>query len=647
MFKKTAGILFVCLHCLITGAAQEKEIELDPVTITSSLQQTKSSRTGRNILVIKGDQLINTPVHTIDDLLRYIPGIEVQARGPLGAQSDFTLRGGTFQQVLVILDGVRINDPNTGHFSSYLPIAPAEIERIEVLKGGSSAIYGSDAVGGVIHIISKSFAAKNKPASREFVTQATVGEYDLVNVNAGGFYTNGKTAVGGGILSNHTSGQRQRGARGYVHMNSASLSLNHNINANWQLGLRTAYDNRDFSAQNFYTGRKVDTATEQVKSFWNQVRLSYQKSKSSFSLNAGYKALEDNYQFNSVSVPNNNKSRLLQALGVYEHRFSQKTIVSTGIQYQNRVIRSNDRGNHQVNQVAGFATINQLIGPSFQVNPALRFDWHELGGAELVPQINASYRLQSLQLRSSAGKTIRYADFTEQFNNYNKPPFVGSGNRIGNPDLKAERSLSYEAGLDWYAANSFRFSATYFHRDYTKLIDYVLTPYEQMPRKDNLAPNGSFYLASNISEVMTKGIEADIQYQKKLNDGQSLLAGLGIVVLESESNNNTPSLYVSSHAKFLANFSLTYGTPWFSLSANGLYKVRGQQSQDESTSMIHAHLSRNYFVANVRGEVKLVKEMVSIFAQADNILNESYSDLLGSQMPGRWLMGGIRISLNK
>src|ERR1044071_3542229 len=103
---------------------------------------------------------MNLPVHSLDELLRYLPGIEVQMRGPMGSQADIVLRGGTFQQVLVILDGLRLNDPNTGHFNSYIPIAPAEIDRIEILKGASYAIYGSEAVGGVISIFSKTFAAK-------------------------------------------------------------------------------------------------------------------------------------------------------------------------------------------------------------------------------------------------------------------------------------------------------------------------------------------------------------------------------------------------------------------------------------------------------------------------------------------------------
>ena len=190
---------FLCLNGIHSVAQQlEKEnaspvTDLDPVTITTSLTPEKASKTGRNLLTIKGERFYSLPVHSVDELLRYLPGVEVQARGPMGAQSDIVLRGGTFQQVLVILDGVRLNDPNTGHFTSYIPIAPAEIERIEILKGASSAVYGSEAVGGVIHIITKTFDAKKGVNKSNAVAQITGGEYGLFNANAGGYFSNGTT----------------------------------------------------------------------------------------------------------------------------------------------------------------------------------------------------------------------------------------------------------------------------------------------------------------------------------------------------------------------------------------------------------------------------------------------------------------------
>lgn len=641
------GLLALVTVSTFTSWAQEQEIELDPITVTSSLQQVKSSRTGRNIIVIKGEQLVKSPVLSVDDLLRYVPGIEVQARGPMGAQSDFVIRGGTFQQVLVILDGNRINDPNTGHFTSYIPITPAEIDRIEIVKGGSSAIYGSDAVGGVVHIITKTFAAKNKPAAKEFYSQVVMGEFDLSSINAGGFYNNGKTAIGGGILSNNTSGQLQRGTRGYVHMNSASLSLNQQLGSDWQVGVRSSYDNRKFGAQNFYTALKMDTASEKVKTYWNSLRVAYKKQNNSLSFDAGYRATTDEFYFTPSSLPNQSRSRLFQGLGVFEHRFSEQTIISTGAQYQTKTIRSNDRGNHSVDQAAAFVTLNQQITPALLMNPALRVDWHELGGTELIPQLSLSYRLKALQLRANGGKTIRYADFTEQYNNYNKPPYVRSGNRIGNPDLEAETSFSYEAGVDWFAAEGVKLSSTYFNRDYDKLIDYILTPYSEMPRQGNLMPNGTFYLAKNIAQVTTKGVETDLLYQKKFSNQHSLLTNVGLVWLDSESENNTSSLYVSSHARYLANFTIRYATPMFAISSNGVYKQRSRQEQKETASLIQANLTSSYFVMNLRGEVLLMDNLVSLFGQVDNVFDCQYSDLLGAPMPGRWIMGGIRISLNK
>ncbi|MDP4260980.1 MAG: TonB-dependent receptor [Bacteroidota bacterium] len=638
---------------ITTVFAQNAETELDAVTVSASLQAQPSSRSGRNIVTIRGDQFDNLPVHSIDELLRYFPGIEVQQRGPMGSQSDIVIRGGTFQQVLVILDGVRLNDPNTGHFNSYIPIAPAEIERIEILKGASSAIYGSEAVGGVINIITKTFAANRKLSGspdgagrpgrekKQFSLEAGAGQYNLWNVNAGGFYQKGKTAVSGGVLTNNTDGQLQRGTRGYFNNNTASLSFNHYFNDSWQLSLRSAYDSRKFSAQNFYTTYVSDTAKEQVKTFWNQLRLAYQKAGDKLSFDLGYKAVQDNYAFNPAIAPNDNKSKLWQALIVYEHRFSGTTTLVSGGQFQDRTIRSNDRGDHAVKQAAAFAIINQAVGKNFFVSPALRLDWDERGGTELVPQVNLSCKEGKFQLRASAGKTIREADFTERFNNYNKP-LVTSGS-IGNPDLEAERSFSYEAGADYFLRNNWKISATFFRRDQHKVIDWVTTPYSDMPRKDNLSPAGIYALATNIANVNTTGAEADIQYNRHFNRHQAVWATLGLVWLDSKSSNSVPSFYISSHAKFLTNFNVHYSNKLFSLSVNGIYKHRDPQK----STAINTEVNADCFIVNTNADVFFWQQKMSVFVEVDNLTDKKSEDLLGSQLPGRWLMGGVRLHIGK
>jgi vitamin B12 transporter len=636
-------LFMIGLFCLsvFISFAQEKELELDPVTITSSLHPISASRTGRNILVIGRDQIKSLPVNSIDELLRYLPGLEVQARGPMGSQSDFVIRGGTFQQVLVILDGIRLNDPLTGHFNSYIPIAPTEIERIEILKGASSAVYGTEAVGGVIHIITRSFAAKNAGSNtitREIQGQVAVGEYNLLNASAGGYHSNDKTSIAGGLQSNNADGQLQRGTRGFFHLHTGSLSLSQRLSQNWQLTLRTAYDDRRFSAQNYYTNFASDTATEQVTTFWNQLRLSYQREKNKFSFNAGYKAVEDFYVFNKATSPNDNYSKLVQALVVYEHQLSINSSVTTGAQFQNRSITSNDRGDHQVAQAAFFVLLNQTI-ERLQLNPALRLDWNQRGGTELVPQLNMSYVWSHLTLRGSAGKTIREADFTERFNNYNKP-IVTSG-RIGSPDLTAERSFSYELGADYFIKRELKVAVTFFQRDHHDLIDYVTTPYADMPRKDNLVPGAVYALAKNISHVTTTGLETDVQYMHKMSATTSIWSSLGLTWLDTESSEPNPSFYILSHAKLTTNFSMNLTTNRFNLGLNGLYKLRDPQP---GTAVIVA-VSRDYFVMNGKIEHNLIPNKFSVFAQADNLFNRAYSDLLGTPMPMRWWQGGARVTL--
>jgi vitamin B12 transporter len=640
--------LFTSIFLLITVPfVNAQEISLDPVTVTSSLIEKRASESGRNIAVIKGDYFQNLPVHSIDDLLRYVPGVEIQARGPMGSQSDIVLRGGTFQQVLVIMDGLRLNDPNTGHFSSYIPIAPSEIERIEVLKGASSAIYGSEAVGGVIYIVSKTFAAKLASSNEEVINKTVVnasasgGAYGFFSANAGAFIQRNKLAASIGAVTNNADGVRQRGTNGYFHNNTLSLSANYALSSAWNIAMRSSFDHRDFSAQNFYTTSRADTANEQVKTSWNQVKIGYKKGKSAFSFDAGYKFVQDYYLFNTASIRNNSKSQLWQGLLTWQQIISPSTTVVSGLNFQNKNISSNDRGDHSINQLAPFVTVSQRIGESFTVSPSIRFDWRENIGTEVVPQVNLSYKKEHWQLRGSAGKTIRDADFTERYNNYNKP-IVSTGNSVGDPSLKAESSFSYEAGTDLFLSN-LKISGTFFQRRQNNLIDYTSTPYAQMPRKDNLSPTGTYGLAKNVASVNTTGAELDFQYSKSITDHQKIWLTTGLTWLNSESSEVMPSFYISSHARFLANFSALYQISNFSISVNGIYKNRAKR---EATA-IDATITREYFVLNLRAEYAVIKKTLSVFAQADNLGNRSYSDLLGSKMPSRWLMGGLKYSFSK
>ena len=630
---KLTALLSTGVLLSLLGAAQDTAFSaLDPVTVTANLSPTQRSKTGRNLQILKGEQFYNLPVNSVDELLRYIPGVEIQARGPMGAQADILIRGGTFQQVLVILDGVRLNDPLTGHFSAYIPIAPGEIDRIEVLKGAASAIYGTEAVGGVVHIITKTFAASSTQS--QIQAQVTGGEYGLVNLSGGANIVSSHTKVGLGVQSNHAQGQPQRGTRGFFDNTTLSASVQHRLSSQWQAGARVAYDYRDFSAQNYYTTFASDTAEERVKTWWTQAFASYQGKGWQWQLNAGYKATDDRFAFNKTSAPNQNNSQVWQALSTATIPFKQGSLV-TGLQYIQKTIKSNDRGQHAVSQTAAFATLNWQASANLTLNPAMRFDYNQRGGFEWVPQLNAAYKAGPLQFRGSIGRTIRDADFTERFNNYNRS-LVTSG-RIGNPDLQAERSWSYELGADVLVSKSFKISTGWFGRWQQKLIDWVTTPYAQMPRKDNLVPTGTYALASNISRVNTRGAEVDMQWEHQFANAQKLVANMGLVWIKSTTPAGTdPGFYLNAHARFLTNFSLQYQYKGLQLSLNGLYKERNAQK----ATPINAEITKNYLVVNTRLQMAVYKGL-SAYVQIDNVGNTRYADLLGCPMPRRWLMGGV------
>ncbi|MBS4063712.1 MAG: TonB-dependent receptor [Chitinophagaceae bacterium] len=637
-------VMIICTCFTLTGFAQEEnkdEKELDPITITGTLTPSIISKTGRNIIVVKGDQLNKLPVQSIDELIRYIPGVEVQSRGPMGAQSNITIRGGTFQQVLIILDGIRLNDPLTGHFNSYIPIAPSEIERIEILKGASSAVYGTEAVGGVVHIITKTFASRNQKNGGFGNAQLTLGEYGLVNLQAGGGFHKNKTTGSVGMITNNAKGQPLRGAKGYFNLTTLSASLKQEIGKSWSIAYRFGLDDRNFNAQNFYTARLTDTATEYVNSTWNHLKTEFRKNKHFVSLDLGSKKTLDEYRFNKSLNPNVNNSTLQQALLIYNYKVNDNSTITAGSQYINRKITSNDRGDHEVATAGFFGLLSTKIGKALFLNPGVRVDWNERSGWELLPQINANYRYEGFLFRAGVGRTGRDADFTERFNNYQRSNVPG-GNRIGNPDLMSETSISYEFGVDYFLGKNFKIGTTWFERFHEDLIDYVRTPYANMPRQVNLVPGASYDLAKNISKVNTTGIETDIQYNQSFGTAHNINAGIGFIWMRSRSSDTIPSLYVSNHAKEFINFFAGYRYKSIGISVNGLFKERNPQTPVAGI----VPLSRTYFLLNLRADVYAGKQQnVAFFIQADNLFDKNYSDILGSVMPGRWIMTGIKVNL--
>lgn len=631
------AVCCIFLFSSIQIGAQDSSLLLNNVVVTATQAAQYQKESGRNIIALKGSAFNSLPVHSVDELLRYIPGIEIQQRGPQGSQADITIRGGTFQQVLVIIDGVKLNDPLTGHFNLYIPINPSEIERIEILKGAAAAVWGSEAVGGVVNIISKTFSGK--PYKNEYRASVTGGEYGLFNAGISGRWSDAKNTISAGLLSNNTTGQHLRGTRGFFNLHTANLAWSRLLPKNWRLSLRTAADLRKFNAQNYYTSFTSDTANEKVNSAWIQAALQKKYNKGQLQIDAVYKKLRDQYWFRPTAIPNDNRAGFYASQTYYTGVIDPQNGFTVGVQNSLKFIRSNDRGAHSLWHGAVYGILRHHPAKNFYINESLRLDWDENYGWVLVPQVNLALNLKKLSLRGSAGKSFRDADFTERFNNYNKT-LVTSG-RIGNPALNPEKAWNAEIGADYSISQRFRISTGLFYRDQQDLIDWANTPYAEMPRKSNLSPAGSYALAKNVEFVRTSGLELDIMYNEKTGANSQLLAMAGFTWLRSENDDPVPSLYISSHARFLFNYSFAWTAKRFSISLAGLYKERAEQS----ASALNAKLSPSYFLMNAKAGWQLIPVKGKLFLQADNLFNITYSDLLGAQMPGRWLSGGFEIAL--
>lgn len=610
--------------------------ELTDVVVTASMLPQQEKETGKNIISIKGASIQNLPISSIDELLKYLPGIETQQRGPAGSQSDIIIRGGTFQQVLVIIDGIRINDPLTGHFNGYIPVHPNDINRIEIIKGAAAAIYGSDAIGGVVNIITNGLQQKN---NHTISIGSKWGSYQSRANNIWWGVQKDKWKLSIAAQQNKADGETLRGTTGYFNNAFYSANFNYAFESGWKLHVLHANDSRDFNAQNFYTTFKSDTASEIVKSNWTQLGLSKQFAHKTVKLDLAYKNLSDQFRFSPAGSFNENKTSLFVAQGSVTHVLSNNFQLVTGAQWMHKKITSNDRGNHALAHGGAFIIATHKLSNNLFVNESVRIDWDQSYGWVIIPQINGAWVQGNITTRASIGRGVRDADFTERYNNYNKT-LVTSGS-IGNPYLETEKSWSYELGLDYRLGSNLKCATTLFYRDQKNLIDWTPTAYPMMPRQQNLVITGNYSLASNISSVQTSGIETDFTYNKAWGEKYEISCNTGLVWLSSTSPDKTPSFYISSHAKFLWNEQVVIRANQLQVALNSVYKIRNTQS----ASAINATLSDNYFLVNSKISYLTTKRKGTLFIEINNLTNTSYADLLGAIMPSRWICAGFQIKL--
>ena len=635
------------IFLLFTSFRAQNSFSLDTLVVQTTRIPLKVNETGRSINILTKEQIQELPATTFYELLQTISGIEIQSRGGFGVQGDIVMRGSTFSQVLVLIDGMRINDPLTGHFNCYVPVSNMEIERIEILKGAGASMYGPDAVGGVINIITKGFdSLKNGTSSSGTINY---GANKLINSTAGIFHKSNKFYFGLGVSLNQSIGDSippvivdssitLEGYRNYFDIKNISLSGGYKLNDLWEIKFRSSILSSDFNARYFYTTNTFDKSTEITSNWFNRVQFQRKTNLgSTLDINASYKRSNDEFTFNpDFPSTNIHKMDFINFTVNNYKEINEKLIVKSGIQGDSRKIESNDRGNHNDFHFGAYL-MSVYKSKNLVLTTIFREDYDENYGFEFCPQVNASYSMDNIVLRASAGKSIRAADYTERYVSNNIVELTPKRS-LGNPNLMAERGWSEEIGINYSPFKNSLFKATIFSRQSSNIIDYILTNESEIGSVSDI---GSLYLgedyffAKNIKDVNVNGFELELNTKFLISENSTLNWQIGYTF--TDITNDTLGIYLSSFAKHLVNAQLILNYNSFQFSISGLYKERTAQAAES----ISSNLESSYGLLNARLGYGLMDNKLSLNLQVLNLLDKEYQNVLGAKMPGRWLMGGI------
>lgn len=643
MLRKIGLCTVMILNFLYVNA---QDLSIDSITVNANRIEQHPKELGKSITILNAQDILSIPVTTLDDLLRYVAGINLNSRGAFGVQTDIGMRGSTFSQVLVLIDNARLNDPLTSHFNNNFPISMAEIGRIEIIRGPLSAAFGADAVGGVIHIKTKTYLLQKGQDSSYSQGMLAAGQHNLSMADIG--------ILGGGKNWAYSAGVKATRSDGETHTNPnyPSIASADSLYSNWfdlrtfsssvkaflkkdlSMQIRAGIDQRDFKAKYFYTASNYDESEEEIEAWWTQLNIAKQWENSSTEWNLAYKRTNDLFTFNQLFPANKHQTNKYFSNVNHQVNLSSIMKLAVGVHTEMKTIESTDRGNHS-QLTNGIYSILSGHFNNFHPTASLRLEYDQSFGTELVPQISASYNHRSKVFRFSFGKAIRAADFTERFISYSIDSLL-PGRNVGNPDLNAERSYTLDFGYDHYFAKQLRLSLNAYTRWSNDLIDFSITNSEQITNLSNLYSNSDYLYATNISRAATNGIE--ILLNQKTELGLTELSwGLNYSLMITNTPDSVVSKYIANHPQHTLNLLLALNYQDVVLQVANNTIVRNK----EDLATINGSIPSAYNLLQLRIGFSLDNEKLSPFIQWNNLLNTQYQEILGARMPGRWLFFGF------
>ncbi len=600
-FLLTTALIFTTVLLF----AQEKEYKLNEIVVTAGRAPISFLNLSRTVSILNSLEIQCLPVNNIQDLLQHISAVDLRIRGAEGVQADVGIRGGTFEQTLILIDGVKISDPQTGHHNLNIPISLENVEQIEILKGQGSRIFGPNAFSGVINIITK----KMKESSLSF--SALGGEHGL-------FETNIFASLPFGVFGNNFSYSKKR-ADGYRYNTDFDIT-NFSIGENVALGksvvnLFFGFVDKKFGANSFYSDRFPNQWEHTTTKFLN-ASAEFGSGNLTFSPKIYWRRNNDDYRLDNLRPDWYRNIHKTNSYGA-ELQSTFKTslgISSVGGEISKEEIESTNLGSH--NRLKGGLFAEQNFEPIENLSVSIGFFLYSYSkiGWKFWPGFDAGYQLnESVRIFAAYGSAFRIPTYTELY--YKSPA------NMGNPNLQYEKTTNYEIGLR-LAKNFLQADAALFFKYGDNLIDWV--------RSSKSEP----WKVENVTKVKTYGTEFTITFfpQDLIRQIPITKFSIGYTFLTANRNAGVfESKYLLDHLRHQLIFALSYYLP-LRIRQNWSFRYEDRQNF-EPQFIIDTQLSAQY-------------DKLNIFLRAANLFNKPYFDIAGVPLPGRWLSAGVKYSIN-
>ena len=600
--KKSLALLFLLFFNIIIS--QQDTTDLKEVVVSTTKLEIPFSKNFRTVKIISSDYIKNSPASNVSDLLQEITGIDVRRRGVGGVQGDLYIRGGGFDQTLLLVDGMKMDDAQTGHHTLNMILPLYLIERIEVIKGPAARIFGQNAFNGAINIVTKEIKGEKKQIDLS-LKEISYGSFEQKNISAVTKIITNKTKSLISFSNNTSDGYRHNTD---YKRNNYFVKTSFNLKSS-PINVIASFTENKFGANGFYASPSATEQYEETQASLLGVSTTINSEKLSIKPRLYWRRGQDEYIYirdNPSVYRNLHKTNKVSAelSGSY---FSKSGVTGFGIDLSTVNISSNNLGEHDRTTVNLFVDHTfklfdekLVLSPGIAVSYFSDMSFHSFPGIDLGYNINSNFKLYS-----NIGKTFRIPTYTDLY--------YSDRTTIGNENLNPESATSTELGFKYNTSN-FKISGAFFNRKAKNIIDYV---------KEN---ENDLWNAVNIGSLKTTGFELDFRYnfqnQNYLNLGYTNIKDNNYV---TNINFSKYSLNSLKH-HFTSKLNLNYIR-----NVNHSFVYKYAERSDKSSY-------------NVLDSKIMYKK--GLFIYVKNIFDEVYSETNLVPMPGTSFLVGISVGID-